>query len=115
MSTTDAADPTSAVPAGGAHLIAHARAYCGPAHGRSWTIDDCTHLPDRVELTTRGATRCYRLVRDPHTRRPAHDREGNVLYLPECYGAAPSAVGPEHAPAAPALPARVARVPRVDP
>jgi len=57
-----------------------ARAYCGPAHGRQWTVD-ADEPPACVELSV-GPTSClYRLVRQRRNRRPAHDEMGNLLYV----------------------------------
>lgn len=76
-----------------------ARAYCGPAHGRTWTV-----LPDgpppavvdvRLDTDSRtgGGTGAdnppqidqtvrYRLVHHPRTRRPVRDHAGSYLYMP---------------------------------
>jgi hypothetical protein len=58
-----------------------ARAYCGPAHGRSWTLSRETTPPGTVELTVGGQQFHYRLAYDPRTRRPARDHLGNYLYI----------------------------------
>lgn len=58
-----------------------ARAYCGPAHGREWSVDT-VRLLDQVELICNGTPVAYRLVRHRHTGRPGRDRLGNHLYMP---------------------------------
>ena len=58
-----------------------ARAYCGPAHGRSWTLSPDTTPPATVELRVGGQHFHYRLVYNPLTRRPAKDHLGNYLYI----------------------------------
>jgi|SoiMetStandDraft_2_1073263.scaffolds.fasta_scaffold431802_1 hypothetical protein len=59
-----------------------ARAYCGPAHGRSWTLTRDTTPPGTVELMVGGQQFQYRLVYSPQTRQPARDHLGNYLYMP---------------------------------
>ncbi len=93
-------NPTSVItcaPAS-AMVAAHAKAYCGPAHGQSWVIDDVHSLPEQLDLEFDGAVHVYRLVHDPRAGRPARDHSGNYLYMPVSYGGAPSAVGPSAAP-----------------
>ena len=60
---------------------AYARAYCGPAHGRSWTLSPDTTPPATVELRVDGQQVHYRLAYNPLTRRPAKDHLGNYLYI----------------------------------
>jgi hypothetical protein len=58
-----------------------ARAYCGPAHGRSWSLTRDTTPPGTVELMVGGQQFRYRLAYNPMTRRPARDHLGNYLYI----------------------------------
>jgi hypothetical protein len=58
-----------------------ARAYCGPAHGRSWTLTRPSTPPETVELMVGGQQFHYRLAYNPLTRRPAKDHLGNYLYI----------------------------------
>jgi hypothetical protein len=60
---------------------ARGRAYCGPAHGRSWTLTHETTPPETVELVVDGQQCHYRLAYNPLTRRPARDHLGNYLYV----------------------------------
>jgi hypothetical protein len=60
-----------------------ARAYCGPAHGRSWTVDTEVDAQSIVWLRSgRAASVPYRVTLDPTTLRPARDRLGNLVYMP---------------------------------
>ncbi len=63
-----------------------ARAYCGPAHGYSWSISGTATPPilwedPPVEVSVR-----YRLVHHPLTHLPARDQRGNLIYMPVRYG-----------------------------
>jgi hypothetical protein len=69
--------PTKAISVDGGQ----ARAYCGPAHGRSWTLTRDTTPPGTVELMVGGQQFHYRLVYNPRTRQPAKDHLGNYLYI----------------------------------
>jgi hypothetical protein len=69
--------PTQAIPLDGGY----ARAYCGSAHGRSWTLSPDTTPPATVELRVGGQQFHYRLAYNPLTRRPAKDHLGNYLYI----------------------------------
>jgi hypothetical protein len=60
---------------------AQAAAYCGPAHGLKWPIDDSIPA-DLVELSVRGKPTWYRLARHPRTGAPATDRVSRLLYVP---------------------------------
>lgn len=93
MTPVSAPAPTSITPTS-IDVTHHARAYCGPAHGQSWVIGCDTPLADQVTLGNDGDASSYQLVRDAQTGRPARDRHGNFLYMPERYGNAPSAGGP---------------------
>jgi hypothetical protein len=59
-----------------------AKAYCGPAHGRGWTIIGEHTLPERVVLDAAGGVHSYRLVHDLRLRRAARDQHGDYLYMP---------------------------------
>jgi hypothetical protein len=79
MTTAHAASsgtPTQAISAD----QGRARADCGPAHGRSWTLNRDTTPPETVELTVCGQQFHYRLVHSPQTRRPARDHLSNYLW-----------------------------------
>ena len=60
---------------------ARAAAYCGPAHGLNWPIDDSAPA-ELVELSVRGKPTWYRLARHPRTGAPATDRVSRLLYVP---------------------------------
>ncbi|MEP6815339.1 MAG: hypothetical protein ABI873_07305 [Marmoricola sp.] len=62
--------------------VRRARAYCGPSHGVSWVVGGAGDPPDAVEVPDPCGDLEYRLVRQPRTRRPARDSQGNYLYLP---------------------------------
>ncbi len=68
-----------------------AKAYCGPAHGQSWSTDSGRPLPLQVHLDVAGWAYCYQLVRDLRLRRPARDHHGNYLYMPAGDATAPAA------------------------
>lgn len=62
-----------------------ARAYCGKAHGISWTVIQ-DQAPEKVAVATSHGTAAhsvsaYQLVRQPRSGRPAKDSQGNYLYL----------------------------------
>lgn len=76
--TVASGTPTQSIPVDSAH----ARAYCGPAHGRSWTLTRDSTPPGTVELMVGGQQFQYRLVYSPQTRQPARDHLGNYLYMP---------------------------------
>jgi hypothetical protein len=59
-----------------------ARAYCGPAHGQSWTVDTDIELQSVVWLEGGEGSGAYHVTFDPVTRRPARDRHGNFVYMP---------------------------------
>jgi hypothetical protein len=59
-----------------------AKAYCGPAHGRGWTIIGGDAIPERVVLDAVGGVYCYQLVHDPRLGRVARDDHGDYLYMP---------------------------------
>jgi len=79
---TDLADrPMVAEPPTGA-ADRRARAYCGPAHGRSWPLVEEAGAPaPTTTLAADGQVMRYRLVLHPRTRRPARDHLGNYLYM----------------------------------
>ena len=58
-----------------------ARAYCGEAHQAEWRLPGWPPA-ELVELPTGAAPLRYRLVRDPVTGVPAHDRRGALVYVP---------------------------------
>jgi hypothetical protein len=59
-----------------------AKAYCGPAHGRGWTIIGGHTIPERVDLDAAGGVHSYQLVHDPRLGRAARDQHGDYLYMP---------------------------------
>jgi hypothetical protein len=59
-----------------------ARAYCGPAHGRSWIVDTEIELQSVVWLEGGAGSAAYQVTFDPMTSRPARDRLGNFVYMP---------------------------------
>lgn len=59
-----------------------ARAYCGPAHGSTWSLDPTRTAPEDVILRHGAGDFSYRLVHDQRLRRPAQDGEGRLIYLP---------------------------------
>lgn len=59
-----------------------ARAYCGPAHGRTWALGPDEAPPALVDVDLGPGTAVYRLVRHPRTRRPVRDHLGSYLYMP---------------------------------
>jgi hypothetical protein len=65
-----------------APLRGTARAYCGPAHGRCWTVDTGIEPQSVVWLGGGADSVAYRVTFDPVTRRPARDRLGNLVYMP---------------------------------
>jgi len=75
-------------------ITRYAKAYCGPAHGQSWSFDAEQPPPERVDLGAADEVHSYRLVHDPRQHRPARDHHGNYLYMPIVYGPAPSVSGP---------------------
>jgi hypothetical protein len=62
-----------------------ARAYCGPAHGWSWSVREQGPPPADVVLEVAAQTVTYRLVRHPRSHRPARDQRGHYLYMPLLY------------------------------
>lgn len=108
MTSVSPALPTSFPPPDGDITLA-ARAYCGPAHGRRWIPMSDSPLPEDIELDDERGSSRYQLVRNPQSRLPAHDRHGNLVYMPQRYGAAPSASGPLPGVHQPYLPAVTAR------
>lgn len=62
--------------------VLRARAYCGAAHGLSWTLDPDSDPPDVVDLPLEGGLESYRLVYNPLTGRQARDHHGNYVYVP---------------------------------
>lgn len=65
-----------------ATAVRHARAYCGPAHGRSWSVQTDGTPAALVDLDVDGEAVAYRLVHHPRTRRPIRDDHGSFLYMP---------------------------------
>lgn len=59
-----------------------ARAYCGPAHGRTWALAAGGPIAEHVDVSVDGHTHSYRLVQDLRARRPARDDFGHWMYLP---------------------------------
>ena len=63
-----------------------ARAYCGPAHGRTWPVVTDGPPPALVDVRLgvelSAQTVQYRLVHHPRTRRPVRDHAGSYLYMP---------------------------------
>lgn len=59
-----------------------ARACCGPAHGRCWTVGEGDWPPFAVVLDVARQRVCYRLVHHPRTRPPARDHQGHYPYRP---------------------------------
>ncbi len=59
-----------------------ARAYCGPAHGRTWALAAGEPVTEQVNVCAHGHTHSYRLVHDLRARRPARDDFGHWMYLP---------------------------------
>jgi hypothetical protein len=73
---------------------AEAQAYCGPGHGRRWSVESGDGPADVVQLqTTRGAC-SYRLLLHPRSHGPARDHQGRYSYVPVAVGGpvAPSGV-----------------------
>lgn len=62
--------------------VRQARAYCGPAHGRSFPLDGDGPPAPVVHLDVAGEVVAYRLVHHPRTRRPIRDDHGSYLYMP---------------------------------
>lgn len=62
--------------------VRQARAYCGPAHGRSWALAAEGPPAASVDIEVEGSTVAYRLVLHPRTRRPIRDDHGSFLYMP---------------------------------
>jgi hypothetical protein len=62
-----------------------AQAYCGPAHGRRWPLNDGDPPPSEVVLKVAAQVVTYRLVRHPRSHRPAYDQRGHLLYMPLLY------------------------------
>jgi hypothetical protein len=56
-------------------------AYCGPAHGQTWTHPDTADWPPEIMLSSGGLEYPYRLIHDVRARRLARDHSGNVLYV----------------------------------
>ena len=63
-------------------FASRARAYCGPAHGQCWSVDADIELLSVVWLEDAAGSAAYQVTLDPSTRRPARDRQGNVVYMP---------------------------------
>jgi len=59
-----------------------ARAYCGPAHGRSWPLVSQGPPPRLVDVELGDEVVRYRLVHHPRTRRPVRDHLGTFVYMP---------------------------------
>lgn len=73
---------TAAVPIDGCG----ARAYCGPAHGRSWRVHPDRPPPWTVDLPVDGQPiAVYRLVLRPRSRHPMRNQLGEFLYVPMQY------------------------------
>lgn len=71
---------------------AEAQAYCGPAHGQRWAVDEQVDVPAVVDLAVAGGSIVrYRLVTHPRTGRPARDHRGRYLYLPSLHQPSPAA------------------------
>jgi len=70
----------------GSRTSRRARAYCGPAHGWSWPLREKGPPPADVVLEVAAQEVTYRLVRHPHSQRPARDQRGRYLYMPLLYG-----------------------------
>lgn len=61
---------------------AQGKAYSGPAHGRRWHVDP-ESPPTEVTMSCLDAdVVCYRLARNPRTKRPARDPRGRYVYVP---------------------------------
>ena len=63
-----------------------ARAYCGPAHGYSWSISGTATPPILWEDAPVEVRVRYRLVHHPLTHLPARDQRGNLIYMPVRHG-----------------------------
>lgn len=87
MSDTQAvsAPPVEGTPSLG-DTPSRGRAYCGPAHGHSWIVDDAETPPRTVDLGEGRHRVRYRLVHHPRTHRPARDQMGNYVYMPVRHG-----------------------------
>jgi hypothetical protein len=82
MSTPVPGEPSNVLPGPGRRPVSsEARAYCGPAHGMQWTVTG-PEPPAWVELPWGTSSVLYRLVRRPHSDRPARDDLGYYLYVP---------------------------------
>jgi hypothetical protein len=66
---------------------AQAQAYCGPGHGRRWSVEPGNGPPAVVQLQTPGGICSYRLLVHPRTHGPARDHQGRYPYLPVAGGA----------------------------
>ena len=62
--------------------VQQARAFCGPAHGRAWTLTADGAPAPVVDVQVNGEVVAYRLVHHPRTRRPIRDDHGSFLYMP---------------------------------
>lgn len=79
------------VRAEGAVADVESQAYCGPAHGQRWAVDEQVDLPAVVDLAVAGACPVrYRLVTHPRSGRPARDHQGRYLYLPSLHQPSPA-------------------------
>ncbi|MGZ4575135.1 MAG: hypothetical protein ACXVXY_09125 [Mycobacteriaceae bacterium] len=72
----------SAITVGHAGTAVRAKAYCGPAHGRGWTIIGGHALSERVVLDAAGGVHSYQLGHGPRLGRVARDDHGDYLYMP---------------------------------
>jgi hypothetical protein len=82
MTTPVPDEPSNVLPGPGRRVVSsQARAYCGPAHGMQWTVAG-QEPPAWVELPWGASSVLYRLVRRPHSHRPARDQLGYYLYVP---------------------------------
>lgn len=62
--------------------VVQAQAYCGAAHGLTWSLNPDNDPPDVVDLPVEGSVESYRLVYHPRTGQRARDHHGNFLYVP---------------------------------
>ena len=82
MSNPISGQPSNVLPGPGRRPVSsEARAHSGPAHGMQWTVTD-TEPTAWVELPWGASSVLYRLVRRPHSDRPARDHLGYYLYVP---------------------------------
>lgn len=61
--------------------VQQCRAYCGPAHGQSWTIEAGATPPAAVKMSADPQV-VYRLIYRLDNGQPALDHLGNYLYMP---------------------------------